>query len=112
MHLIKNLEIKADDVVLVAIPMREHTWLEVIDACIKMGSDFIMVDPVAEAASLAETIAREKVTVLATTPQAWSYIYRQLNTHPAGIKNLRVIRYNERGEQESLVPPIPDVLNR
>lgn len=109
---IQNLEIETKDVVLVAIPMRESTWLEVIDACINAGTDFIMIDPVAEAASLAETIEREKVTVVATTPRVWGHIYRQLNTHSSEIKSLRIIRYNDRGEPEFPVLLIPAVLNK
>lgn len=92
---IQNLEIKTEDVVLVAIPMRENTWLEVIDACIKEGIDFIMVDPVMENASLAETIEREKVNVVATTSRLWSEIYQELNANPGNVKSMRVIIYNE-----------------
>jgi hypothetical protein len=50
-------------VVLVGIPMSEKSWLEVIDACIYTGADFVMIDPISEATSLAEIIKREKVTV-------------------------------------------------
>lgn len=109
---IKRLSIKAEDVVLVAIPMRESTWLEVIDACIYAGADFIMIDPVAEAVSLAETIERKKVNVVAATPRVWSHIHRQLNSYPGEIENLRVIRFSDRREPESHIYRIPAALNK
>jgi acyl-coenzyme A synthetase/AMP-(fatty) acid ligase len=98
---IKSLSIKQQDVVLVAIPMSEKNWLEVIDACIYTGADFVMIDPISEATSLAEIIKREKVTVVATTMQIWTHIYRQLNAKSVENKSLRIIRYNDRGEPES-----------
>jgi acyl-CoA synthetase (AMP-forming)/AMP-acid ligase II len=98
---IKSLSIKQQDVVLVAIPMSEKSWLEVIDACIYTGADFVMIDPISEATSLAEIIKREKVTVVATTMQIWTHIYRQLNAKSVENKSLRIIRYNDRGEPES-----------
>jgi hypothetical protein len=91
-------------VVLVGIPMSEKSWLdwlEVIDACIYTGADFVMIDPISEATSLAEIIKREKVTVVATTMQIWTHIYRQLNAKSVENKSLRIIRYNDRGEPES-----------
>jgi hypothetical protein len=75
----KRLGLKNGDRVLVAIPMSEHGWFELMEACIFTGADFILADPSAHASSLAKTIIQEKATVIATTPEMWTLIFQQLH---------------------------------
>lgn len=81
-----------NDSMLIAIPMSENAWLETVAAGIHAGANFIFSDPPLEALSLAETIVREEISVLATTPQGWLLVYRHLYAmDPGKIRNLRVI---------------------
>jgi hypothetical protein len=76
----KRLGLQPRDRVLVAIPMSEHGWFELMEACIFTGADFILADPSANASSLAKTIIQEKATVIATTPEMWTQILQQLHS--------------------------------
>ncbi len=89
---VNKFSITAKDTVLIAISMSENAWLETVEACIYAGANFVFSDPALEALFLAETIVREEISVLATTPQVWLLIYRHLNVmNPGKIRNLRVI---------------------
>jgi hypothetical protein len=108
---IKNLGIRSQDVVLVAIPMRENSWLEVIEAWIYVGADFVLTDPALTDAGLIEMIREEKVTVLATTPPLWKHLPAGSNALPGDAKSIRVIIFNDSGEPNSRYYPLPEVLS-
>lgn len=73
-----KLPVDSADVVLVALPMRETSWLEVVEAAIVAGADFILADEKQTPAQLAEQAARQNATVIAATERMWKDICEQL----------------------------------
>lgn len=88
---IKRLQIAADDVVLVAIPMREPQWLEVVDACIFRGADFVLPNSETDLSALGAMVQEENITAIAVTPAQWELVQPSLMPYLSDSSRIRVV---------------------
>lgn len=88
---IKRLEISADDMVLVAVPMRDPQWLEVVDACIYRGADFVLPDSETDLSALGAMMQEENISAIAVTPAQWELIQPILRPYLSGSSRIRLL---------------------
>ncbi|NIV03706.1 MAG: hypothetical protein GWN59_03515 [Calditrichae bacterium] len=92
MERIEKHPITRHEIVLIAVPLSNDNWVEVVDACIYTDARFIISGFEIDATSLATTIIQEGVTIVATTSQVWLQIYHELSTVPDfRVDQLRII---------------------
>ena len=98
---IKRFPITSRDTVLVALPTSETNWLEVVDACLLAGAEPIIVDTNIDAVQAAKTTVEHHATIIATTAEMWTEIYRELNANPGDLNQIQAIVFDRDNETET-----------
>ncbi len=96
-HYARMLPIESTDVLLVALPMSEISWLALVEAAIFSGADFILVDENQTPVQLAEQVVSEDATIIAATDRMWKDICEQLSNNVTLEQPLRGVVLDKDG---------------